>query len=168
IGWHLWDDNIGSEKTALKAGFIMERRHVVYHFWYNEYDNLLVNLRFYFYTQKDYNKSLFFLKKIRVSEENNIEAYKTADFISDEYAKWLLYVEASCMARKGDLNAMIGCLNQILDIGLHNRSGFRKFLKLDENFAGLVGKEKWESLMKKLDKIQNKKRPEGINQFVFF
>ncbi|HEC38222.1 hypothetical protein LCGC14_0546360 [marine sediment metagenome] len=127
IGWHLWDGNIGSEYTAIKAGFRMERRHVVYHFWYNEFDNLHVNLRFYFYEQRDYNKVLFFLRKIRELEENNTESYKRADFISDEYKKWLLYVEASCMARLGDLNAIIIRLNQLIEIGLHNKTGFIQF-----------------------------------------
>ena len=168
IGWHLWDDNVGSEKTALKAGFTKERRHVVYHFWNNEYDNLFVNLRFYFYKQKDYKKSLFFIRKIRECEENNTEAYNTADFISDEYSKWVLYVEASCMTGLGDINAMFRCLNQILDIGLNNTTGFIKFLKRDENFSKFAGNEKWESFIMKIEKTENNKKRDNINLFVFF
>ena len=63
---------------------------------------------------------------------------------------------------------MFRSLNQIIDIGLNNTTGFIKFINRDENFTKYAGNEKWESFMKKIEKTEKKEIKDRINLFVFY
>ncbi|MHA1945598.1 MAG: GNAT family N-acetyltransferase [Candidatus Hodarchaeales archaeon] len=114
LGWHCWSDNIASAKTAQKAGYIEERVHPVIHFWYNSYDNLLLQ-SISIFRKKDYKEALYFHKLIEQMKKDETEAYKAADLVTSAYQKRVYLRAAICYAKLKNLNEAIQSLKEILD-----------------------------------------------------
>lgn len=71
IGWHCFESNIGSQKTAEKVGFTLCKEYKPLFGWYNSFDNFLVHAYDY-YTNK--NKYWFYFNAARANAYiNNID-----------------------------------------------------------------------------------------------
>ncbi len=75
IGWHCWNENEASAKTALKTGFRLERCHPVFHAWYNTFDNLLIFNK-YLIGQKSDDEVLAIFDQINLHKDNNTRDYQ--------------------------------------------------------------------------------------------
>ncbi|MFX0093782.1 MAG: GNAT family N-acetyltransferase [Candidatus Hodarchaeota archaeon] len=149
VGWHCWDDNIASAKTALKAGYVHERTHPVMHFWYNTYDNMIV-AAFSYYNRQDYKKALDYfhcVKKMRKEQANDLN---TADLNTDEYYKWLHLRAAGCYSRLNREEEAFSSLETIIDLGLDDPKDFLTKLEEDEDFFNLKESPKFQKLLEQV------------------
>ncbi|MHA2244633.1 MAG: GNAT family N-acetyltransferase [Candidatus Hodarchaeales archaeon] len=155
IGWHCWDDNFASAKTAMKAGYIHERTHPVIHFWYNTYDNMVVAVYSY-YNRQDYDTALKYFHKTEKMRKEQSEDYLIADLKTDSYFKWLLSTAAACYSRLNRKVEALSLLKIIVKVGLDKPKEFLKKLKEDEDFFNLRESQEYQKILFQIESLIGK------------
>ncbi|WDV47971.1 GNAT family N-acetyltransferase [Clostridiaceae bacterium M8S5] len=144
IGWHCWDDNIGSQKTAEKVGFKLTRKYSVLFGWLNSLDNYLVHA-YSCYQNKDYKEAAYLYNKaievIRI-DENETKSSR----IRREDNKYLFYYfSARADARNGHLDSALNKLQMAIENGLTDKKRIT-----DESAFSTIEDEKLKALIEQI------------------
>jgi RimJ/RimL family protein N-acetyltransferase len=147
IGWHCWNRNTASERTALKAGFVLEREHPVIHAWFKELDNMLVNANFHL-EHGEYSIASKFLDDagIMIEKGRKRDLAKWSDLPAEVLRRWRLMLKARVDLGCHHFSEVRRSLMMIMDIGcdaygiiasLDEEDGFEEFMASDDGKAVL-------------------------------
>ncbi|MFX1253675.1 MAG: GNAT family N-acetyltransferase [Promethearchaeota archaeon] len=150
IGWHCWDDNTASAKTALKAGYLEERSHPVMHFWYNNYDNMLLCVNYY-YQKQDYQQAITYFENTEEMRNKDTEEYHTADLKIDYY-HWILLRAIACYSKLNRIEKAYLTLKTLLNSKIDDPEDLLSQLQDDEDFSALKKSPKYQEI---IDQIKN-------------
>ena len=156
IGWHCWEENEGSAKTALRAGFNLERNHPVFHAWYNRFDNLVLHLD-YLIDKGDvinnYGIFMFLKDKTRI----NSKYYQTSYFRKKEfYAGWYLYLNIlnnGNSESSGKIDEAIQALKERMKLDIPNPQNFVEVLREKITNKKIWENQDWIKLIKSLESL---------------
>ena len=149
LGWHCWSDNNASAKTAQKAGYIEERVHPVIHFWYNSYDNLILQSVSLFH-KNEYKKALYFHNLAEQLKKDNNKSYITADFTTSEYQKRIYLRAAICNAKLDNKIEAIQSLKTILEFELDDSEKYLDFFNETVAIDEFKGSVEIQSILKEI------------------
>jgi RimJ/RimL family protein N-acetyltransferase len=156
LGWHCWSDNIASAKTAQKAGYIEERVHPVIHFWYNSYDNLILQ-SFSLFHKTQYKEALYFHNLAEEMKKNSEKAYTTADFDEVKYQQLIYLRAAICYAKLGNIDEAVRSLKTILKLELDDSDEYLNSVNETIAMEEFKGSEECQSILKEIrSRIRNK------------
>jgi len=160
LGWHCWSDNIGSAKTAQKAGYVEERIHPVIHFWYNSYDNLILH-SISLFRRNEFKKALYFHNLAEQMKLNKNKAYITADFDTPAFQIRVYLRAATCNAKLGNIGEALDPLERILKYDLNDTSlDSDEFLnRINETIAmeEFKGSDECQLILEKIKSLIRKK-----------
>lgn len=146
IGWHCWSDNDASCATAEAVGFTVTLEHPVYHVWYNEFDNLLVQAWFLANREKKFGEGAALQEKAVTMRENNVKDALDSTIIPQGKGFMLYYYVGCLWAQAGEYKRAIARLNTSVDKGFTDG----ELLKKNEKLAGLHTIKGWKDLLQRL------------------
>ena len=154
IGWHCWAENEGSEKTALRAGFTLERTHPVFHAWYNRFDNLLLHLD-HLIDNGDVINNYGIFMELEDEKRINSVSYQTSFFRKQEYyAGWYLYLKIlnnGNSESSGKIDEAIQALEERMKLEITNPRNLVKILREKITNKKIWENQEWIKLIKVLE-----------------
>lgn len=140
IGWHCWENNIPSLKTAEKIGFKFMRKYPVIYGWYNKIDGLLVNAWKNICEYQNYRKAISFYQQILALQKNKNPLIKTSHLLKKVNVNLFL---TACYGQLGQFDQAFDFLQRALD------NGFKALNKLQENklFKPLISHPNWRKIL---------------------
>ncbi len=149
MGWHCWAENIGSEKTALRAGFITERTHPVFHAWYNRFDNLLLHLDYLVDTKSPQSYEIYqeIDKEIR---KNTLVFQKSFFGTQPYYQRWYLYLKIVINANANHFTEAADGLRERLNYEIDDPADFVQNLKNMIPTPDIWNNDEWKTLIQDL------------------
>ncbi|MBN1329993.1 MAG: GNAT family N-acetyltransferase [Candidatus Heimdallarchaeota archaeon] len=141
VGWHCWESNTFSVKTAEKIGYKLVKRYPTIFGWYNQIDNLLVNIVRILQTNSDYQKVVELGEKIVNIYLEKQEVITTSHLFHDINITYLQLAGA---------NAQLGQLEKGLEwIRKAISNGYKDFDTLQRSplLAPLRTHSKWQEAM---------------------
>lgn len=146
IGWHCFETNIGSIKTAEKVGFRMYKKYAPVFVWFNRFDNSLVQA-YICYTNKNY----------LISAELYENAFRLLDVESEEVKRsriynemdgyWFYFNAARAYAYIGNINLSLDRLRQSIELGLSDK----EMLINEDAFKILENLQEFDELLNKIE-----------------
>lgn len=120
IGWHCFESNKASQKTAEKVGFKLCKKYSPYFGWYNGFDNYLVQA-YECYNNKDYiQASKLYEKAFELIELEN-EEYKASRIYNKNNRFWFYFNSARANAISGNIDLSLNRLRKSIEVGLSNK-----------------------------------------------
>ncbi|WP_371805595.1 GNAT family N-acetyltransferase [Candidatus Lokiarchaeum ossiferum] len=155
IGWHCWSENVGSAKTALRAGFEFERNHSVFHLWYNQFDNLMLHLD-HLNDEEDGKNTIDVYRILENHISSNSQAYQTSFFRSQPYyERWITHMKLVSCGNAGEDDAAIEALNKLRELKVENLPGVIENLRKKIWNKGLWENSKWKELITSIESTEN-------------
>ncbi len=131
VGWHCSVDNVGSWKTAEKAGFQRERTYTDFYYIYDPVDHL-AELGWYYYRRGDYARTVDYYGRVFEQRDDNPDYY--------------YHLAASAWALLGDGEQALLYLQRAADQGWSNADWTRG----QEEFAILHGRAEWDVILEQM------------------
>jgi RimJ/RimL family protein N-acetyltransferase len=153
IGWHCWGSNVASAATARKVGFVQTIEHPVYHAWYNQFDNLLVQGRFNLEYGRYGAAAQAYEAAFALRDSGDEDALASHIYADGELERWCHYDTACAWALLGDSQAAFRNLNKAVERGLDDMD----YLGRDERLKSLHETEEWQSFISNLSKLKGEK-----------
>ena len=156
IGWHCWAENEGSAKTALRAGFTIERMHPVFHAWYNRFDNLLFHLDYLIDKGDVINNYEIYLELENEKRRNSVSYQISFHRKQEYYAGWYLYlkiINSGNSGNSGKINEAIQALEERMELEITNPQNFVKVLREKITNKKIWENQEWVKLIKSLESL---------------
>ena len=155
IGWHCWLENEGSAKTALRAGFVFERIHPVFHFWYNSFDNLLLHLD-HLNDEANRKSTIEIYRGLENKIQTDSQAYQTSFFRSQPYYKrWITHMKLVSCANAGEEDHAIEALNKLKDLKVKDLPGVVEDLRKKILNEVLWENPKWKEIITSIESAED-------------
>ncbi|HUT80323.1 MAG TPA: GNAT family N-acetyltransferase [Candidatus Bathyarchaeia archaeon] len=141
VGWHCWESNIPSVKTAEKIGYQLIQKYPTLFGWYNRIDNLLVNIVRFLQTNTNYQKVIEFGEEIITTYLKNQDIITTSYLFHDINVTYIQLAGA---------NAQLGQIEKGLEwIRKATSNGYKDFDTLQRSplLAPLRTNSKWQEAM---------------------
>ena len=135
VGWHCNADNIGSQKTAEKVGFKLNREFNYYFYIYDLIDHL-AELGWYYYRRGKYDKTIQYYEQVFTQREDNPDYY--------------YHLTASAFALMGNREKALKSLLDAVKAGWSNVDWTRS----QEEFEILQELPEWTDLLEKMENNQ--------------
>ncbi|MBD3191229.1 MAG: GNAT family N-acetyltransferase [Candidatus Heimdallarchaeota archaeon] len=139
VGWHCWENNIPSLKTAEKIGFKFVKKYPVLYGWYNKIDGLLVHAWNNISKSKNYRKAISFYQQVLAFQKSTSPLIKTSHLLKKVNVN--LYL-AACYGQLREFDQAFDFLQKAID------SGFKGLNKLQKNklFEPLSSHPNWQNI----------------------
>ncbi|TXT60383.1 MAG: hypothetical protein BAJALOKI2v1_110043 [Promethearchaeota archaeon] len=119
LGWHCWEENLASIKTAKKLGFKLKEKYSVLFGWYSRIDTLIVNAWFNIKGLKNYNKAIEYYEQIIKIVESKSSLEASSHLLKEINVKVKL---AGCYGQIGDYKNAFYFLRKTIKRGLKDQS----------------------------------------------
>jgi RimJ/RimL family protein N-acetyltransferase len=143
IGWHCWDRNIPSAKTAEKIGYKLTKKYPVLFGWYNKVDQLILHGWRNRTQTQDFELAIDFYSQVIELYEKQDPLIKTSR-MSDINHVYVSIAEAKCQL--GAIDAAFDLVQKALD------NGFSEYERLvdSKQLEPLKANSKWLKLAEKI------------------
>jgi RimJ/RimL family protein N-acetyltransferase len=137
IGWHCFESNIASQKTAEKIGFKLRKKYAPIFGWFNSFDNYLVQA-YECYNNKNYIQASKLYENAFLLIEHGSEEVKLSRICNKNNKYWFYYNAARCHAHSGNDDLLFRRLRTSIELGLSNidmiikDDAFKVFEKTEE------------------------------------
>ncbi|NHJ84201.1 MAG: GNAT family N-acetyltransferase, partial [Asgard group archaeon] len=137
IGWHCYQENEGSWRTAEKVGFVRKKSYIAATGFYNEKDNLVYNA---------WHKGIVLEKP-----EVGISYIKKLMEIGMDRRAYYVYVQL--LIKLNRFSEAIDTLMKIVELGPADPVNFKNTLETQELFQDLRKMKEWKILMESIDAL---------------
>jgi RimJ/RimL family protein N-acetyltransferase len=132
VGWHCNADNVGSWRTAEKAGFTRNREYAYYYYMCDEIDHL-AELGWYWFKKGEYQKTAQYYERVFTQRDENPDYY--------------YHLAAVAWATLGDTDKALKYLNAAVDHGWSHVEYSREL----EAFSILHSLPEWEAVLARME-----------------
>jgi RimJ/RimL family protein N-acetyltransferase len=132
VGWHCNADNVGSWKTAERAGFVRNREYVYYYYIYDPIDHL-AELGWYHYRRAEYAHAVHYYDRVFARRDENPDYY--------------YHLAALAWAQLGNREKALYHLQAAVDHGWAHSEWTRQ----QEAFGILHGLPEWHAVLARME-----------------
>ncbi len=143
IGWHCWENNIPSAKTAEKIGYKLIKKYPVLFGWYNKIDQLILHGWYNRTRTQNYELAIDLYKQVIDLYEKGDPLIESSYMFDDIQQIHISIAEVKCQL--GDLASALDIIQRVI------ADGYLDFerLKKSEQLEPLKTNQKWIELIEK-------------------
>ncbi|MCG3221703.1 MAG: GNAT family N-acetyltransferase, partial [Candidatus Heimdallarchaeota archaeon] len=143
VGWHCWESNKPSAKTAEKIGYEFIKKYPVLFSWYNKIDSLLVKARWIRTQFQEYELAVDFYNQVIQLYEKQDPIVETSFILKDINVVYIFLAETH--SQQEDANSALDFIQKAIDNGFSDIDR----LERSEQLEPLKTNSKWLKLIEK-------------------